>query len=634
MQLLKRKAKPKATPKAKPKAAKKKASSKKTHSTHHPKHKAAPKKKLKKVLKKKPKKGQPPAHAASATPPPKPRPAPTPSPSASSPGSSSPNTNTGSQPPAGGSGTPGPGSGTQTGSSGGQGGGTGGSPSPVHIHTPSGHPLAGLVVTAEVLWSTDPRVGLDPSSTADQTSQLQKMANLLSQSAPHADRVGYLVPGTYLKSAPITFAPPSGHDSFKLYGQGSKGGPGAASVIMDAVDGGSGSYSLNVTGSAGFHIDGISLVGSQQSVAAGSSGWQMRAICLPTFCTLSDFAATGYFAGVTMMGDHMLIEDIDVRGNAYGIDFGPNAVTQGDVIVRRGRLSGCSIAAIGVARSGSLAGARFQDLDCSNAPYVIKRYDDGTGANVPNWIVGIDVVNVATDNIGNAVLCNLIDGSGITGMTFDHGFYGNPGLFTGPVDPSGPQQAAWVSAGPISDVTFPKSLPSSTATRPGIFAPAIIRVLCPTAAGIPEGCAAGERPFALWGNQNGNHLRSTACGEASGYGTLVVPYKTDSVVKQGCCLVPGSLYDVVPYAGAGVVIGIAAHDASATEVVHAIANGIEHPVLNTSGQTIPANTLLVPDSRGGVAAGSHATGQVIGRSLSTISVNAMGPAQVHIGPNR
>lgn len=528
--------------------------------------------------------------------------------------------------------------GTQTvgsggGSSPGSGSTPGGAGAPVLSSSPTGHPLAGLAVTNEVLWSTDPRVGLDPSSFSDQTAKLQTFANLLTESVAQSERVGYLVPGRYVKSAPINFSCVNGHDCFKLFGRSSKGRALAASVIVDTVDGGSGSYALNITGTAAFAIDGISLVGLQPKPAAGSASWKMRALYLPTYCTLSDFSATGYFSGVTMMGDHMLIEDIDVRGNAYGVEFGPKAVTQGDVILYRGRLGSCSIAAIGVARSGSFAGARFQDIDCSNSPYVIRRYDDGTGANVPNWIDGVDLLNVDTANVGNAVVWNDLDSSGIVGVTFDHGFFGNPGLYGGPVDPGGPQLGAWYSSGPISDVVFLKSLPSSVGSRPGILATSALRVVCDNANGIPQSCAAGQRPFAMIGNQNGSHFGGTACGNDYGYGTLVVPYKTDSTVHAGCCVTPANQYDVVPYAGSGRVVGVAAHDASPTQIVHVVANGIEQSVQNTSSQTILANALLTPDMGGGVAAGHYGAGQIIGRSLAAIAPGATGPAHLHIGAN-
>lgn len=525
-----------------------------------------------------------------------------------------------------------PTSGNQGGSTGTQGGGSAYQPANLG---PSGHGLPGLLVTNEVLWSTDPRVGLDPSSTGDQSAQLQTFASILTGSASHADRVGYLVPGRYFKSTPINFASATEAHMWRLFGAGSKGGVNAASVIADMVDHGSGSYSITISGDATFEIDGIALVGAAVAPAPGSAEWKMRAIYLETYCTVRDFSASGYFAGMTLMGDHMLIEDIDVRGNAYGIDFGPNAVTQGDVIIRRGRLGNCSIAAIGVARSGVMAGARFQDIDCSNSPYAIKRYDDGSEANVPNWFNGVDMINVATDNIGNAIVCNDIDGSGIAAVTFDHGFFGNPGLYQGPVDPHGPRNGAWYSKGSISDVRFLKSLPSSTASQPGVYAPAMVRVLCDTAAGIPKACAAGERPFALWGNQNGGHLEGSAFGEAYGYGTLVVPCKTDVAITRGQCLTATDQYNLYPYSGSGRVVGIAAHDASPNDVIHVLANGTEQAVLNSSAETIAANALLIPDPNGGVAAGDYTGGgQILGRALVSIASGALGLACLRIGASR
>lgn len=484
-----------------------------------------------------------------------------------------------------------------------------------------------------MLWSTDPRVGLDPSSTADQTARLQGFFNLLTQSTTHSARAGYLVPGTYIKTAPIGFLNTNPGRPYKLIGRASKGGTGAASVILDSLDGGPGTYSVNITGDATFYIEGISLVGGY-SASPGSVAWQMRAICLPTYCTVRDFAAEGYFAGVTLMGDHMLLEDFDVRGNAYGIDFGPNAVTQGDVIVRRGRAGDCSIGAIGVARSGTLAGVRMQDVDCSSTPYVIKRYDDGTGASMPNWIDGADFMNMGTENVGNAIVCNTIDTSGITDVTFDHGYFGNPGLYGGPVDPTGPQLAAWYTLGNVNAVTFPKSLPSFTATQPAILAYAIGPVISTDGAAVQAACASGRTPIDLLGCRigkgvgSGDHL-NVVCGNGGGNGVLVVACVTDSAVGEGCCVAATNLYDVTPYAGVGQVLGVAAHATASGQVVHVVANGIQR-VLNTSGTDIAENQLIVPNVHGGVAGGSYSNGQVLGRAVTPIPAGQIGLAELRL----
>lgn len=484
-----------------------------------------------------------------------------------------------------------------------------------------------LEVTNEILWCTDPRVGLDPTSTADQTAQLQAMADLLCQSPAQYDRVGYLIPGYYRKTAPITF---NNTNPFKLFGQGSKESDQAPTVVKDMQDCGAGTYAFNVGGSAPFHIEGISLIGSQDPVPKGSTVWLMRGLALPGYCTVRDFSADGYFAGAAILGSYILIEDFAVQGNTYGIDFGPNTVAETQVVLKRGRAGGCYIAAFGVASSGMMSGLRSEDVEGSTSPYVIKRYDDGTGNTVTNWIDGVEFINVATEYTGNAIVCNTIDTAGISNVIFDHGDSGNWGLYSTYVDPNGPQAAAWYSKGPISDVTFPKSLPSYTATQPAVLAPSIFRVTTPVAVGMNIPLTNGKYPFALSGSADGSQLVGTACGDGRGYRTLVVPFVASSAVRPGYCLTPTDSYNIGPYAGAGRVVGIAGHAASSGSVVHAFLNGNELSVLNTSGQTIPANALLVPDPAGGVAAGSYGSGQVIGRAFSAISAGQLGPAELHI----
>lgn len=484
-------------------------------------------------------------------------------------------------------------------------------------------------VTNEILWSTDPRVGLNAGTTADQTTQLQAMANLLCQSPAQYDRVGYLVPGSYHKSAPITFNNTDGHP-FKLFGQGAKVAQDAPTVIVDTKDCGSGTHSLEITGSAPFHIEGISLLGSMSPSPKGSVGWQMRGLALPGYCTVIDFAAEGYFAGIQIQGSYIMIADFDVRGNAYGIDFGPGLATQEQIVLKRGRAGGASMAAFGVASSGVMSGVRCEDVEGSTSPYVIKRYDDGTGKTVATWISGVEFTNVATEYTGNAIVCNTIDDAGISNVVFDHGNVGNWALYSAYVDSNGPQKAAWYSLGPISDVTFVKSLPTSTASQPAVLASAIIRVTTPEADGLAGALNAGVFPFELLDNQDGSKLSGSHLGDGRGYRALVVPFMTSNAVRQGTCLTATDAYNVAEYSGSGRVVGIAGHAASSGQVVHSLVNGIELSVLNTSSQTIPINSPLVPDPNGGVAAGGYSTGQVIGRAFNAIPAGQLGPAELHV----
>jgi hypothetical protein len=172
-----------------------------------------------------------------------------------------------------------------------------------------------------------------------------------------------------------------------------------------------------------------------------------------------------------------------LQGNSYNIEVPPGGTSQGDVRIVKVQAAGGTLAAIGVPKSSQLARWRLEDVELSTSPYCIRRYDDGTGNTVPNWITGLHASNIATEYTGNAIVYDDVqDGAGITWVEWDSGIV-NWGLYATDQDwdylgVTKPKVAAWFNGGAISDVLFRGAFPTSTAGLPGMKAAAFTDVRC------------------------------------------------------------------------------------------------------------------------------------------------------------
>jgi hypothetical protein len=507
----------------------------------------------------------------------------------------------------------------------------------------AGTGLRWATISNEVLWSSDPRVGLVPNDSADQLGKLQTFLDLMTGSAVAADRVGYLIPGVYRKNGELKLNNTDGNKPVRLIGGGGKVAETSPTTIIDTADAGAGKWALNVVSVQGtFTIEHIAFHGSFNPPTLGSVDWQMRGVKLPTRCRLYDVSVQGYFCGFGVLGDHIYVEDFACQGNTFNIEVPPMNPTQGDIVFRVGQAGSAGKASIGVASSSTLGGASFHDVELSLSPYCIMRYSDGLGQDVTSaWISGVEILRAATEYTGSGILYDDVgNGAGIGDMVFDHGVT-NWGLYTDQFAwPSKPRVAAWYNSGSIGNVQFVNSLPAVANGLPSLKAGALIGVTYAGQSGnVVAALDGGARYYELI-NPSGQLVSRSYSGDNRGNGSVLMqPYvmASGSVVK-GELLTNNNEFDVLKYAGpvngqAKQVVAVAAHSASAGQVVHAYVSGNQSglQVKNTSGTTITGGSLLVPHPNGGVAAvGATWSGQVIGRALYTINDGALGELDLYI----
>jgi hypothetical protein len=501
-----------------------------------------------------------------------------------------------------------------------------------------------LKVRADPLYSDD---FLDPYSTADQTAGAQAFLDALCQ-APTGGTVrsGQIVPARYRVSDALVLDNSNTGRPIVLHGIGGEfGAAQAATHFFFTSDPGAGKYAIDVTtqGGAPVELSGIGIVGSQDGAIKGRPQWACKGFHINGRMHAWGLSAVGFGSGVSIDGDHHHIHDCVFQANSINIDVPPGGTSQGDVRIAKVQAGGSTLAALGVAKSSQIAGWRLEDVELSTSPFCIMRYDDGGAVTVTSWITGLIASNIATEFTGNGIVYDDVqDGASITQVEWNSGIV-NWGLYATDQDwdylgVTKPKVAAWFNGGPISDVLFTGAFPTSTGGLPGMQATAFSDVRCARSGrGAAAALAAGSRYFELTAATN--PIASFVGYRAGEAACLIQPYRvTGTGVVRGELLTNLNELGATKYAGpvaskARRVVGVAAHDATTGQVVHAIVagNDSDTKVLNSSGSTVANGDLLIPHPSGGVqTAGATYAGQVIGRMLASTADGTLGQAEIFI----
>jgi hypothetical protein len=499
--------------------------------------------------------------------------------------------------------------------------------------------------------ATDPRgANLDPYTSEDQTDKLQWwIDSVCKRPLGGKPAWGYLPAGRYRKSAQLLVNPTDGHRPTTLRGAGSTGGADAPTMIVDEVDTGPGTWSLDKqVDSAGYEVSDISFYGLVPSLQPkGHPGWAMRGVHANSRCHIFNLAVAGYQCGIGISGDHHNIHDCIVESNVFGIEVPPGQDSQGDIKLYRVWAGGCSKAGLGVAGDSPLAGMKWVEGSGGNSPYLILRYDSGTPLVGDNWMIGVVLDTIASEFCGNGVVYDAVqDGAGITGVkwlnnTQDYSLYddGTDWSYNGE---SRPKVAAWYNAGPI-DLEISDGFPTSSGGRPAIKgggvsvrAPNSGRSVLTTLLDVDS----PGRPIETTGSSSG--IASTRIGTPNRSKSVVIHtyLLASGSIARGELLTNSGINAAVKYSGGadqeviGVAITARTAGSAPGNLVEALLAGhnSDCQVKNTSGVTIAADKPLKPHPGGGVQAATGASdpAQIIGRAVSAITDGALGQAELWI----
>lgn len=487
----------------------------------------------------------------------------------------------------------------------------------------------------DVAVATDPRgANVNPYTSEDQTDKLQWfLDSVCHRSLGGKPPAGYLPPGVYRKSDELILDPTDGHRPPTIWGAGHWVNSDAPTVIIDTADAGAGKYTLRRGGhtASTYEVYGISFYALSPTLTPkGHPGWQMGGVFCNGRGAVHDLCVFGYQNAIALTGDHHNIWNIIGQGNVKGLELPPGSTSQGDIVVRKCQFDGCSQAGIAIAEGCQLGGFRFLDGAIGVAPFGIWRYPVDGAPFISNWITGAHFEWVATEFIGNGVLYDEVqDGSGITnidwiGNSIDWAL-GNDGNDWGYNSETKPKLAAWYNGGPIRSFRVQQGFPTFNSTRPA-FMGTQIDVDAPNSGGSQlPGIIAGARPFELLPGGSAQHIAGTKMGTVAGSrNTVLFAYRMGTgTIDRGQWLT--NYQETAAQKGTNPTtqrcIGVATRTcdtAGTTGPKEAMALMTGHnsdtKVLNTSGITIPANSLIKPHASGGFqAATGHNDGQVCGR---------------------
>lgn len=149
-------------------------------------------------------------------------------------------------------------------------------------------------------------------------------------------------------------------------------GEGDMSVIRWPTSLGPGVHCIDYVGSWGANrqvIADLKLVGPQQGGTRGTPNTDMYGIRVRNNITLERVLVSGFYCGAEITGNHNRLYNSAFGSGFYGLYWGPNHESRGDVIVRDCNLEGNLMASVGVHPANALDGCSFIATHFGAGPY-------------------------------------------------------------------------------------------------------------------------------------------------------------------------------------------------------------------------------------------------------------------------
>ena len=508
---------------------------------------------------------------------------------------------------------------------------------------------------SETLWADDPRVGIEPNSLADQSAKWATLKTL-AQTNPNADVA--FPPGRY-NFATLDIDWPD-TQTIPIRGAGGKQHEKASTIFYMETDRGPDVIPLRLGGGVfQWRLEGICFYGPRDG--GGVSGVlpaNNDCVLLNNRGVMRDVSVVGFRSGAIIRGDHILIDDCDLRGNGYGLDWGSGQESQGDVNVRHTALDSCTLAAVGVAEDTKLGDVIFERCPLGPNPFGFLRYSvpGGPYSIGGNWILDLTLIECATEYLGHGLFFDhpgylaAGNGSGIDGVVIEGANDGEYSVFqSAPTWAGMPEDAVWWTRGNIANVEYRNGhvavpgLPDVPSMKAGGFQNVQMgdpRSVGPhwASAGPPD--LRGHRFFALHnGAVNSDQIQGLVIarprGNRPGYHAAKV---TTGSVEQYDLVARDSSHGLKRHSGAAtdIPLGFAMHPSALNEINAFCVSGAWFPIKarNKTGGSIASGALLKPDpanAGGVVAATGWNDGPIVAKALGTISAGGSNEVEVLMG---
>jgi hypothetical protein len=505
-------------------------------------------------------------------------------------------------------------------------------------------------VVDEALNITDPRIGAVMNSDTDQSQKIVDAVALAAQTLNGAVQIppGYLNVPTLSLVVPNTRTVP-------IRGAGGNGELRAATVLKTQVERPGGSIALGSGrvisvggGSFPYHLEGFCLYGPRLGAGVkGSLPAQFDAIRASGRGTIRDVTAIGYRAGIQPINDQHTIDNCNLQGNGFALDWGSGSTGIGDTSVRKSRLNGCTLASVGVAQdSAGLSGVQF-DIGChlGTSPFAFYRYAVSGAPSVTGWIAGLYLNWVATEYLGNGFMYDEVGDGSVDLVKIVGQGGGQWGMFNPDmVWAAMPQLAAWHTGQSFSQISVKDGhlWSDSTDSRPTMLARSFsdIRWEFPRNSGVQlTGISPGARWFAhIDDTVNPSAIRGISVGSRDSSAEHYTAAKVvTGPIEQYDLLAASAEYGVKVHTGAATdkAVGVAMHPAATNKIAHMATRGrVSHVKMrNKTASQINNGSLLKPDpaNPGGViAATGFGDGQIVGRALANIAAGTVNQCDIFI----